>query len=176
MMKELNYLNKETGFFNKILFITFVITAFLILLQASLVTYSVISRYLFTKPIGWIIEITEYILLWSTFLGAAWVLKEDGHVKIDLVVRHLPFRIKWSVELLMYALGFILFLGIAWYTSLEVFDIYSRSIWSVKMLKIPKYLLLMIIPLGCFLLSIQNLKLFKEKISVDKSNIVSGIF
>ncbi len=167
-MKELIYRNKELSFFNIILIITAVIAALLILFSAFLVTYSVISRYFLSKPIGWIIEICEYILLWSTFIGAAWVLKEDGHVKIDLAVRYLPPRIKWWIELLMYILGFLLFISIAWYTGFEVFDIYSRGILSVKMLKIPKYILLLIIPLGCFLLSIQHLKLIKDQIALKK--------
>lgn len=167
--------NKELIFFNAVLAFTAILAALMLLSSAFLVTYSVITRYFFSKPIGWIIEISEYILLWSTFIAAAWVLKEDGHVKIDLVVRHLPARLKWGVELLTYLLGFLLFISIAIFTGLEVFDIYSRGILSVKMLKIPKYILLTIIPLGCFLLSIQNLKLLKEQFSLRKTTDMSSI-
>ena len=116
------------------------------------------------------------MLLWGTFFGAAWVLKEDGHVKVDLVVKFLPPRIQRTLELLMYLLGFLLFIYIAWHTTFETIDIYSRGILNVKMLKIPKYLLLLIIPLGSLLLSIQNLQLFREKISSGKTRIISGIF
>ena len=35
----------------------------------------VLLRYGFNSPISWVVEISEYALLWITFLGAAWVLR-----------------------------------------------------------------------------------------------------
>jgi C4-dicarboxylate transporter DctQ subunit len=174
MMDTSNSL-KEKGLFNQIIHLTFIVSAVMIVAMGALITYLVISRYLFHNPIGWVLEITEYMLLWSTFIGAAWVLKGDGHVKIDLVINFLPSRIKRQLESIMYVLGFLLFIYIAWHTSLETLDIYSRGILSVKMLKIPKYFLLMIIPLGSLLLSIQNLQLLGINISQEKTGSMSSI-
>lgn len=45
-----------------------------------LVTGAALVRYLgFRAPI-WTLQYTEYGLLWSTFLGAAWLLREGGHI------------------------------------------------------------------------------------------------
>ena len=41
----------------------------------------------FTLP--WTTEVTEYALYWITFLGAPWVLKEGGHISIDLLTQRL---------------------------------------------------------------------------------------
>lgn len=41
----------------------------------------------FTLP--WTTEVTEYALYWLTFLGAPWVLKEGGHISIDILTQRL---------------------------------------------------------------------------------------
>lgn len=41
----------------------------------------------FTLP--WTTEVTEYALYWMTFLGAPWVLKEGGHISIDILPQRL---------------------------------------------------------------------------------------
>ena len=41
----------------------------------------------FTLP--WTTEVTEYALYWLTFLGAPWVLREGGHIGIDILTQRL---------------------------------------------------------------------------------------
>lgn len=174
-MNIINLNLKKYDFFNKILIITATITAILLLTLAFLVTFSVISRYCFHKPIGWVIEISEYILLWSTFIGITWVLKEDDHIKIDLLINYLSNNYKQWIGLITYFIGFFLFLSVTLYSSLEIFDIYSRGILYVKMLKIPKYLLLICIPFGTLLLTIQYFKMIILGIGSRKINSLSNI-
>ena len=38
----------------------------------------------------WSVEVAEYILFGATFLAAPWVLREGGHVRVDVLVRLLP--------------------------------------------------------------------------------------
>ncbi|PON17846.1 hypothetical protein C2W62_11000 [Candidatus Entotheonella serta] len=61
----------------------------ILLMITFLVTGSALVRYMgFRAPI-WILQYTEYILLWLTFLGAAWLLREEGHIRIDTVISRL---------------------------------------------------------------------------------------
>ena len=39
--------------------------------------------------VDWVIELTEYLLAYLTFLGGAHLLKIDGHLTFDLVVQRL---------------------------------------------------------------------------------------
>ena len=41
-------------------------------------------RYVFNSPLIWGTEVTEILLLYITFLGAAQVFREDSHVVIDI--------------------------------------------------------------------------------------------
>jgi TRAP-type C4-dicarboxylate transport system permease small subunit len=50
------------------------------------------ARYLRLFSLAWGLEASEYMLYAITFLGAPWVLREEGHIAIELVVERLPPR------------------------------------------------------------------------------------
>ena len=43
-------------------------------------------RYVFNSPLIWGTEVTEILLLYITFLGAAQVFRENSHVVIDILL------------------------------------------------------------------------------------------
>jgi TRAP-type C4-dicarboxylate transport system permease small subunit len=49
-------------------------------------------RYFLNSPLVWGTEVTELLLLYITFLGTAWVFREDGHVVIDVFTHQLDKR------------------------------------------------------------------------------------
>jgi len=55
-----------------------------------LILVDVAARYLRLFSIPWSFEATEYMLYAITFLGAPWVLREEGHIAIELLVERLP--------------------------------------------------------------------------------------
>lgn len=55
-----------------------------------LILIDVAARYLRLFSIPWSFEATEYMLYAITFLGAPWVLREEGHIAIELLVERLP--------------------------------------------------------------------------------------
>ncbi len=172
MKEPLNPKNNTT--FDKILKVTVIISASLVLSIAFLVSFSVISRYFFGKPFAWVIEISEYLLLWSTFVAAAWVLKEDAHIKIDLVINFFSTSTRRSIELGTQILGALLFLAIAVYGFVEAYSFYERGIAAVGMLRVPKYLLLLSIPTGSLLLTVQYFLFIKQRYVERKIKIYNG--
>lgn len=54
-----------------------------------LVVVDVAARYLRVFSLPWSLEAAEYMLYAITFLGAPWVLREQGHIAIELAVEHL---------------------------------------------------------------------------------------
>lgn len=54
-----------------------------------LVVVDVAARYLRVFSLPWSLEAAEYMLYAITFLGAPWVLREEGHIAIELVVERL---------------------------------------------------------------------------------------
>ncbi len=61
------------------------------------------SLKLFATP--WTLDISEYLLYAITFLGAPWVLREEGHIAIELVVERLPPRGRAAARIASDALG-----------------------------------------------------------------------
>lgn len=54
-----------------------------------LVCMDVTSRTFHLVPMPWAPDFSEYALYGITFLGAPWVLREEGHIAIELVVERL---------------------------------------------------------------------------------------
>ncbi|BCH25770.1 hypothetical protein MesoLjLb_55550 [Mesorhizobium sp. L-8-3] len=55
-----------------------------------IVTADILFRNLAIAKWPWLNEITEYLLTISTFFGAPWLLREYGHVNVDVVLRLVP--------------------------------------------------------------------------------------
>ena len=128
------------------------------------VTGSALVRYLgFRAPI-WTLQYTEYGLLWFTFLGAAWLLREEGHIRIDTVISRFYAKTRRKVEILDDILGFIVSIAIFWFGTLHSIDLYQRGIMEVKGVIVPKFPVFLIIPLGGLALSIQFGRNFLKKI------------
>jgi TRAP-type C4-dicarboxylate transport system permease small subunit len=128
------------------------------------VTVSALIRYLgFRAPI-WTLQYTEYGLLWFTFLGAAWLLREGGHIRIDTVLSRLYAPTRRKVDIINDILGFVVSVAIFWFGTIHTIDLYQRGIMEVKGVIVPKSPLFLIIPLGGLTLSIQFVRNFFKKI------------
>jgi len=55
-----------------------------------LICMDVTARTLRLFPTPWTLDIAEYLLYGITFLGAPWVLREEGHIAIEIAVERLP--------------------------------------------------------------------------------------
>jgi TRAP-type C4-dicarboxylate transport system permease small subunit len=116
------------------------------------VVFQVIARYFFGLSIIWINEVNEYILLYVPFLGAAWLLRHNGHVTVDLLVRVLPPRIKKASNILVAALGIIISAVLVWYGTSVTMEAYARGTVSTTSTQLPLVYLLVVIPVGSLLL------------------------
>lgn len=98
----------------------------------TLMTVQVFTRYVLGFSFSWNAELSRYLFVWLTFLGAAYVRKVDAHIKIDFIYNHLynklPDRIKklfsflkWITSMvflvLITYLGFVLANKSSYFTS-----------------------------------------------------------
>ena len=87
------------------------------------VTYAVVTRYLNFKPPIWVLQFTEYGLLWMTFLGTAWLLREEGHIIVDTVVTRLGPKSSKVDKIITDILGFLVSVLIFWFGTLHTIDL-----------------------------------------------------
>ena len=130
----------------------------LMLFALITVCIDVVMRYFFNSPTGWVLQFSEYILLYIPFLAAAYVLKEESHIKIDIVLNRFNQKTQDLINVATSILGFGVLLILTYYGILITFEYYERKVPTIEYLKIPEYLVILIIPAGCFLFSIQFIR------------------
>jgi TRAP-type C4-dicarboxylate transport system permease small subunit len=52
----------------------------------------IVMRYAFNAPVGWTTELSLAAWLWLVLWGAAFVLKDDEEIRIDLFTAHASYR------------------------------------------------------------------------------------
>ena len=118
----------------------------------------VAGRYFLGRPILGVIEISEYALLYSVFMAAAWVVMQDGHVKMDLVVTHLNPMSRAILNIFTSFLASIVCLVITWYGIKVTLDYYQVGFYFSTPLRPSAYMIVAIVPLGTLLMSVQFVK------------------
>ncbi len=129
-------------------------TAILLLVLITLsVCLEIVMRYFFNRPQVWVVELTEYALLYITFLGAAWVLKTDGHVQVNLLVSRLGERWQRRFKIFSSLVGLLVSLTLTVFGAIVTWDHYLRGVYKPTLLEFPSWLVLISIPLGSLFLT-----------------------
>lgn len=61
---------------------------------------NVVLRHVFDSGINTSEELSRFLFIWLTFLGAIVAMREGGHLGMDMVVRRLTGRTRWAALLL----------------------------------------------------------------------------
>lgn len=75
----------------------------LMAVMATLVFVNVVSRYVFNHSIIWVEELTQYQMIWITYLGAGLALREGRHVAVDTLQDLLPQAARQALRTLVAA-------------------------------------------------------------------------
>lgn len=151
-------INKLTSIFGHTLNIMLVFSGILVIFAALIINVGIITRTFLNLPIPWVPEISGYILLYITFLVAAWVLKEEGHVKMDIVLSKLSPKGQFMMNTITSAISAIVSLILAWYGAKVTLDLFRTGYFTTSILELPKFIFTISIFVGCFLLSIQFIR------------------
>ena len=146
------------------------ITAFAMVLMILNVFYDVIMRYFFRSGSIGMQEMEWHLFSVIILLGVAYTLKEDGHVRVDIIYDNLSYRKKAMINMVgcvIFILPIALLVGISSIdNAVEAFRSMEQSgdpgglpyRWIVKSLIPLSFLLLIITTVGFF---IRNLNVFK---------------
>lgn len=115
----------------------------------------VVWRYVFKNPSIFSVELSEYILIFITFMSAAWVLKEDRHVNMTALVDHFPEKIRLFLDIITSLIVMVFCLVLIWKGSKTVFMAYSGDYHSSSLVNFPLWISYSIIPLGTLILFLQ---------------------
>ncbi len=124
------------------------------------ICYSTFSRVVFNKPLSNLVEYSTYSLLYVTFLGAPQILKNKGHINLDIVTNALPKKINNILALIINIVGAVISACIFYFGLLVVTDNYNFKIKVMDSMATPMWLLTIVIPVGMLFLTIQFIRNF----------------
>jgi len=119
------------------------------------VCYTIGMRYLFTKTTIWIMQTTEYALLWIVFLATTRLLREGGHITTDLIYTHLNKKTKFTLDCIMFVIGGVACVVMVYFGIDYTRECILKGITDVRAVTVPKWTIFIIIPAGSILLTIQ---------------------
>jgi C4-dicarboxylate transporter DctQ subunit len=154
-MKADGSLTKTGQVFDRLLDYLAVLAGIIVSFLTVAVCAGILSRYFLNRPISWVVEISEYGLLYMTFLVAAWVLRHERHVSVDLVYSRLSSRSQSIASLFTSTVAGIVFLIIAFYGFKVTKHQFDTKYFTPTILEAPKFVVTLIIPVGTSLLFIQ---------------------
>jgi TRAP-type C4-dicarboxylate transport system permease small subunit len=142
-------------FFDKLSDFMAALAGIILVFITAAVCYTIGMRYLFTKTTIWIMQTTEYALLWIVFLATTWLLREKGHITTDLIYAHLNEKTKRYLDCAMFVIGglvcaFMVFFGMDY-----VRECIVKGVTDVRAVTIPKWIIFVIIPVGSIFLTLQ---------------------
>ncbi|UWR24296.1 TRAP transporter small permease [Sulfitobacter sp. S190] len=122
--------------------------AMLVWLMVSVVT-SVTMRNLGLQPFAWLFTSSEYAILYMTMLGAPWLVRERGHVHIELVTAALPAHARRIVSRSVAAICVAICALLAWKGAELMLTNIARNDLDVRAYYFPKWVLTAAFPV-CF--------------------------
>jgi C4-dicarboxylate transporter DctQ subunit len=156
---------KASQFVAVISTMTGIFSAFLMGIMAIIVSYEVIMRYVFNSPTGWTIEFVPFMILWGGFVGAALTLKQDRHIRVDLLIRYLSPKYQTIMSIVTTAMG-VVFSSVLFVEGVKmVIQTKELGTRTSGTFELPIFIPQLCVPVGALLLLLQFLMLFCQAIS-----------
>ena len=131
--------------------------AMLVWLMVAIVL-TVVLRNLCLQPSAWFFMSTEYAMFYLTLLGAPWLVREKGHVYIELLTAALPKSFLNIHSRIVSLFCVVVCLVLAWKGYDLVVQNISRNDYDVRAYFVPKWILTIVFPFCFFLMATEFLK------------------
>jgi tripartite ATP-independent transporter DctM subunit len=139
----------------------------MMLILAAFIAAQVFSRYVLSMHIVGLFDLSVYCLIGLTFLIPAYTLSKGEHVSVDILTSRLPERIRSGLDVGVYLVSLMYPILLGWYGWQWAHDSFSQGVTTVAGLPIPKGILISTIPVGCFFLSLQIVRMLVKNISLS---------
>ena len=133
----------------------------LILTMAGMVFFTIfliIARVFFTA-LAWSEELTRYLLVWSTFIGAGCVYKRGGHINVSFIQDKFKGKANNYAKILVHLICMAFFIIASYY---GIIYMMKQGAQSSPALGIRMNLMYMAIPIGCGIMLLHALNAIIE--------------
>jgi C4-dicarboxylate transporter, DctQ subunit len=146
-----------------------VLGASLLFFIAAIMCFEVAVRATGGASRLWVIEVSEYALLFITFLGAPYLLEKNMHVVLDLVYDSIPHGTKFFVRLWNAGIGFATCAVLAAVGFGVVIEQFNVGVREVTVMRPESWWITAAVPIGAGLMSIQFLDQIVQTLQGERS-------
>ena len=133
--------------------------AALMAVMIVVVAAQVFFRYVVFYPLSWSEELSRYVLIWVTFLGASAGIKRKAHFGVQAATYFLPPRFRQTLTMVIYLLALGVFLVMIYFGWQNVL-VTSRQ--RSPAMELPMDYVYLAVPLTGFLMLIHTLTDFLD--------------
>jgi C4-dicarboxylate transporter, DctQ subunit len=136
----------------------------------------VVGRYLAPRyAISWAEEVIVYLIIWGIMLAASQLVRTDGHVRPDLVLRAVSPRVQRWMEVANCLVALAFCIGLVWYGWSIVETSWLLDERSSSDLQFPMWLYSAALPTGALLMSARYLiRLYRYLFAFDPETMIVG--
>lgn len=122
-------------------------------------TWQVLSRYVCEAPQTWPTDIATYGLVFLTFIGMGVLLRDDGHIAVDVAYMRMPLKCQRVLDVAMDVVGVVTVLVVTYFAIQLDIDYYTREIFLVgSVFYTPKAYVFSFIPIGLTITAIEYIR------------------
>ena len=115
---------------------------------AAAIVYDVTVRNLGLQPPNFTVSFTEYVLLYTTMLGAPYMVRKKGHILVEAVIESVPPAIHAAMAKLVYLVCTLLSAALAYYGARLLLQGIAANDMEYRSFDMPRWILDVTIPLG----------------------------
>lgn len=149
---------KKKNILDRLLDLCLIIVNVLMSLLIVIVILDVVMTYLFDAPLEWALEISEYMLAFIAFIGAGWLMREEGHLRFDMVLDLLPKKARAILEVFVSVVCLVVAIVIVWSSFAITMDLLAKGTLTVSVLQVPRWILVSCIPIGFSIFALQLIR------------------
>jgi len=120
-----------------------------------IIATEIMLRALFSKSLLVTLDVSKWLLVALVFMGIAWTLKAEGHIRIGLISSHLSQRKQQWLLVAVAAVGVSVFAFVACHAWQGMVNYYVRHTVTVSMAHLPLWPVWLVLFVGSALLCLQ---------------------
>lgn len=133
------------------------VASILIAVAILIVCQMVFIRYVLVGSAAWQTEVVTFSLVGATLLGSAWVLKERGHVAVNILTETTPPAIQRKMLFFSDMVVAVFALIMFWKGTQMTWEAWEGSWTTESIYEFPLWIPFIFMPLGFGLLALQAL-------------------